>query len=204
MARRWRPRVSALLGIVFIAGCQPAMTNTLTQSALASSVSQSPNVGTVAEWPLRFDHHLFGVACFDTQTCLARYDRFDFGNPEPSGPTTALPQQAYDAALTASYGPVARTTPAAQLAWRSKDGTQLQAEVDIAALFADGLIRHQLPREAIADGVSMGFTHILLEVSDRTVNVYTRTMIPTKDAQIPGNKYSFFRDDLIKVFSRTY
>jgi hypothetical protein len=175
--------------------------------SIASEPNAAPNrryTGTVADWPLFFTHQLFGVACFDTQACQVRYNDFEFGDPDPTGPASALTPQAFDGAMTASYGPVARTTPPAELTWRSKDGSELRAEVDIAGIFADGAIRHQVPREEIPEDVSMGSTHVVLEVNDRTVNVYTRTMIPTKREQIPGNKYSAFRDDLIKVYSRTY
>lgn len=201
-ARPWRRTAAALLGIAFLAGCQPAMTHSIVSEPPAAA--NRPYTGTVADWPMFFSHLQFGVACFDTQSCRVVYNDFEFGNPAPTGPVAAMTPQAYDAAMTASYGPVARTTPPAEIVWRCKDGAELRAEVDIAAIFADGAIRHQVPRDEIPEGVSMGATHVLVEVNDRTVNVYTRTMIPTKREQIPGNKFSAFRDDLIKVYSRTY
>lgn len=201
--RPWRRTAAALLGIAFVAGCQPAMTH----STVSDPPANAPNrayTGTVADWPLFFTHHLFGAACFDTQTCRVVYNDFEFGNPGPAGPAAALSPEAYDRAMTASYGPVARTAPPAVATWRSKDGSELHAEVDIAAIFADGAIRHRVSREEIPDGVSMGSTHVLIEVNDRTISVYTRTMIPTRHEQIPGNRFSAFRDDLVKVYSRTY
>src|SRR3546814_10785958 len=88
--------------------------------------------------------------------------------------------------------------------WRSKDGTPHHAEVDIGDIFKDRLIRHNLQREEISETSSISHPGIILEVNDRTINVYMRARIPTKELQIPGNKYSDFRNDLIKVFSRTY
>jgi hypothetical protein len=201
-ARLWRRSSALLLGIALIAGCQPAMTQSIASSH--SPKSNRPYTGTVADWPLFFNHHLFGVACFDTQTCRVVYNDFEFGNPEPTRPLTALSSQAYDSAMTASYGPVARTLGPAEVRWRCKDGTELQAKVDIAEIFADGTIHHDVPRDEIPEEVSMGSTHIMLEVNDRTLNVYTRTMIPTKQEQVPGNRFSAFRNDLMKVYSRTY
>lgn len=159
---------------------------------------------TVADWPLRFDHHQFGVTCFDTQACKVDYNGFEFGNPEPSRPRSALKPDEYDNAMTAMYGPVSRSAPPAQVSWRSKEGTELQATVDIAALFADGLVRHNVPREQIPEGISIGSTHILLEVDDRSIGIYTRTMIPTKTPQVSGNDKSNFRDDLIKIEEKDY
>ena len=50
----------------------------------------------------------------------------------------------------------------------------------------------------------LGNPDILLEVNDRTINVYMRAFVPTRELQIPGNKYSRFRDDLILAWSKTY
>ena len=97
-----------------------------------------------------------------------------------------------------------RNDPPARATWTSRDGTALSAEIDLASLFRDGLIRHNLRREEIAEGVSIGSTSIIVEINDRTINVYTRTFIPTKREQTPGNRYSNFREDLIKVDSWTY
>jgi hypothetical protein len=174
-------------------------------STTATKVAPNrPYTGTVADWPLFFNHLQFGVACFDTQGCEVTYHQFEFGTPATTKPLAEWAPQAYDRLMTASYGPVPRTSPPAQVRWRCKDGTPLEAEVDIAAIFADGAIRHEVPREDIPEEVSMGSTHVLVEVEDRTINVYTRTMIPTKREQIPGNRFSAFRNDLIKVYSKTH
>jgi hypothetical protein len=191
---------AALLCFSSVAGCQPSMT---TQTSSPASAERT-YTGTVQDWPLFFKHHDFGVACFDTQSCLVRYNGFEFGTPEQTRPASALSKQEYNAALTARYGPVARMAAPATVSWTSKAGDKLQAEVDIAEIFKDGLIRHDTPREDIAEDVSMGATHVLLEVNDRTVKVLTRTMIPLKQPRDPQNPNSDFRDDLIEVYSHTY
>lgn len=160
--------------------------------------------GTVADWPLTFTHHQFGVACFDTRTCRVIFNNFRFGPDQPTPSSASMTPQMLEIARLAGYGPVRLGAPPAKATWQSRDGTELSAEVDIAALFAGGLIRHKLPREDIAEGVSMGSTSIILEIDDRTINVYTYTFIPTRREQEPGNPYSSFREDLIKVDSRTY
>ncbi|KPN16988.1 hypothetical protein AO715_02555 [Xanthomonas sp. Mitacek01] len=88
--------------------------------------------------------------------------------------------------------------------WSSRDGTPFEVEVDIGDIFRDRLIRHQTPREDIKEGVSILNPDVLLEVNDRTINVYMRAFLPTKELQIPGNKYSGHRDDLVLAWSRTY
>lgn len=187
-----------------ISGCHPAMTSPASHSAIAASPVDRPYTGTVADWPLFFKRHLFGAFCFDTRGCEVVYDDRDHGTAEETPSVSSLPPERYNALMLARYGDLPNFASPAKLRWRSKDGSEHAAEVDLAQIFADGLIRHQVAREDIAEGVSMGFTHVLLEVNDRTVNVYTRTMIPTRREQVPGNPNSFFRDDLIKVYSRTY
>jgi hypothetical protein len=158
--------------------------------------------GNSADWPLRFKRHMFGAICFNTATCSIRYHNFEHGtaNPTPVRPAAAE----HDRRTKASFGDIRNFSPPAVLTWHPRGGGQLQAEVDLAAIFGDGLIRHAAQREDIADGVSMGLTHIVIEIDDRTVRVYTRTMIPLKQPRIPGNRFSHFRDDLIRVYSKTY
>lgn len=198
-----RRGLPTLIGLTLLAGSLFAMSTALPGSTAAHAAEPGDD-GTVASWPLRFSHHDFDVACFDTQRCKVHYHGFDFGNPEPTPSAASLSPEAYDDALSASYGPVPRNTPAAQIDWVSKDGSALQAQVDIAAIFRDGLVRHHVAREDIAEGASIGGTAVLLEVDDRSINVYTRTLIPLKAPLDPSNRDSDIRDELIKVYSRTY
>src|SRR3546814_10216423 len=99
--------------------------------------------------------------------------------------------------MSASYSSVANFPPPAIVTWRSKDGVPHRAEIDIGEIFSDKLIRHNLAREEISETASIAHPGIILEVNDRTINVYMRARISTKALQIPGNKYSDYRDDLI-------
>lgn len=184
-----------------LSGCHPAMTSPVETSASAASVAQSP---AVAAWPLSFKRHMFGAVCFDTRGCEILYDDRDHGTAAETPAVVSLPAGRFDALMIGRYGDLPNFPAPAQLHWRSKDGSEHRATVDFAEIFADGLIQHRVPREDIPEGVSPGYTHVLLEVNDRTVSVYTRTMIPTRDEQIPGNRHSRFRDDLIQVYSRSY
>jgi hypothetical protein len=203
--RRWRSVVAIAITVLaqMISGCHPAMTSPTAHSAVAPA-AERPYTGTVADWPLFFKRHLFGAICFDTRGCEVVYDGRDHGTAEETPSISSIPPERYRALMVARYGDLPNFPGPAKLRWRSKDGSEHTAEVDFAEIFKDGLIRHTVAREDIAEDVSMGFTHLLIEIDDRTVNVYTRTMIPTKREQIPGNRYSFFRDDLIKVYSQTY
>ena len=189
----------AVLFALSLSGCSSAMNTPTAQDA----APDRPYTGTVADWPLFFRHLYFQTLCFETQWCSIRYSGFEFGNDGPTSSAPSFPDE-YENVLGALYGPVPRTVPPAQVRWRSKDGSELQAEVDIAEIFRDGLIRHNVKREDIPEEIGIGNTHIILEIDDRTINVYTRTHIPLRHLRIPGNRYSDFANDLIKVYSHTY
>jgi hypothetical protein len=91
--------------------------------------------------------------------------------------------------------------------WKSLDGVAHEAKVDMAALFKEGLIWHNVPKTDMAnfyEGPVAGSPHIYLEVNNRTINVYMNMPIPTKTEQIPGNKYSYSRDDYFLAWTHIY
>lgn len=162
-----------------------------------------PYTGTVADWPLWFFQHNFGGDCFDTQRCEILYAGFSHGSEKPS-PSIASYGREHEELLAAPQIAIRNFPAPARVTWRSKDGTPLAAEIDIGELFKDRLVRHNVPREDIPEGISLGSTDILLEVNDRTINVYTRTFVPTKSLRTPGNPNSNYRYDLFRVFSQIY
>ena len=93
-----------------------------------------------------------------------------------------------------------------EIDWKAKDGTPLQASLDFDVLFKDRLtpLPPGVRRDDIPETIGISDPTIIVEVVDRTVNVWTRTHIPMKEAQIPGNRYSFNNTDLVKVYTRTY
>jgi hypothetical protein len=194
---------SALVAVsLALTGCSAAMTST-PASERSASLDDDAYVG----WPLKFKAHYFGAACFNTQSCIVLYRDFPHGamheGPSPSIESTG---RSLDQLLTASRGPIPNFPPPAKVTWRSKDGTPHEAQIDIGEIFRDELIRHNLARRDIPDSTvaSEHAPGIILEVDDRTINVYMRAHISTRELQEPGNRYSDFRDDLIKVFSRSY
>jgi hypothetical protein len=95
----------------------------------------------------------------------------------------------------------------AEVHWKSKDGVAREATVDLAGIFKDELIWHNLSKDQMTDfysGPVAGAPDIYLEVDDRTINVYTAMFIPTREEQIPGNKDSNFRKDIFLAWSQTY
>ena len=162
------------------------------------------NVG--AEWPLKFKAHYFGGHCFDTQSCVILYRGLRHGSEDEPSPSVASYGRPLDKLLSAGRGPIPNFPPPAHVTWRSKDGALLEAEIDIGEIFRDELIRHNLKQDEVSEqGPGPGsLPAIILEVNDRTISVYMRAHISTRQLQTPGNRYSDFRNDLIKVFSRNY
>lgn len=175
-------------------------------TSAASSTAASAAAGTSAEWPLRFQRHRFGAYCFDTWGCQIVYNGFPHGRSEPEtlSPSAASYGDDLRQRMKGGHLDIRNFPGPAEVRWRSKDKTEHEARIDIAEIFRDQLVRHEVAREDIAEGASIGEPEIILEVDDRTINVYSRCFIPLKRPMDPGNPHSDYRADLIKVFSRSY
>lgn len=158
------------------------------------------------EWPLKFGVHYFDAFCYSTYGCKVLYR----GMLRADDPDDVLQLSSdslgskYPDNLSAGMGPIPNFPPPAKVTWRSKDGTSHEAEIDIGEIFKEQLVLHKVTREDATENANDGMPGIILEVNDRTINIYMRATIWTKKEQIPGNKYSYSREDLIKAFSRTY
>ncbi|GHE40231.1 hypothetical protein GCM10007167_22940 [Vulcaniibacterium thermophilum] len=192
---------SALMAVsLALTGCSAAMSST----AATSPTAREPDDGV--EWPLKFKAHYFDAYCFSTYGCKVHYRgrlRVDHPDDELQPSSEALGDK-YPDILDAGMGPIPNFPPPAKVSWRAKDGTPLEAEVDIGEIFRDELIRHHVAREDATPNATSGAPGIILEVNDRTINVYMRAMIWLKQPRDPERPHSNYRDDIIKVFSRTY
>lgn len=199
-ARRIRA-VAAMLALFAATGCQTAMS-----SSAPDAAAPDAQAVTTAQWPLRFQRHRFGGFCFDTWGCSIVYNGFPHGQDdrERRSASAASFGNAYPQRMKAAHLDIANFPAPAEVVWRDKDQGEHRASIDIGAIFADGLVRHEAAREDVAEGVSLNDPEIILEVNDRTINVYMRSMIPLKRPRDPANPHSDFRADLVRVFSQTY
>lgn len=156
-----------------------------------------------AQWPLKFRSHYFGGHCFNTQSCRILYRGFPHGSEQPS-PSVESYGRPLEKLLSAGRGPIPNFPPPAKVSWQAQDGTPLEAEIDIGEIFKDELIRHNVAREDATKNATDALPEIVVEVNDRTINVYMRATIWLKEPRIPGNRYSTAQRDLIKAFSRTF
>jgi hypothetical protein len=183
-------------------------------TACASSTpapSNDPDAAMRAEfhlqpvkWPLKFKEHTFTTMCYSTQICRVWYAGAWSGFREPSPPSSDYGPKYLDHIMGGHVG-IANFPDPAEVTWRSMDGTEHQAHIDIGAIFRDRLVLHRVPRDEVADSPHGELTVdplILLEVNDRTIRVYMRMSVPTKHLRVPGNPYSGYRNDLI--LAKTY
>ena len=187
-----------IVSMVVTTGCQ-GMAMTQESGHVPSGGGNSTN-----SEPLTFVRHNFGAFCYSTYGCRVTYNGFTHIS-EPDDVlqlSSALLGEKYPANLDASYLSVGNFPEPAQVVWKSKDGVKHSASVDIASIFRDQRVLHHVPNGAV-DG-DIGDPGIILEVNDRTINVYMKAFVPTRVPQIPGNEYSRFRDDLILAWSKTY
>jgi hypothetical protein len=195
---------SALISVA-TTGCHATMA-TSTSSGPSSALPEGHYTNVGAEWPLKFRAHYFGISTYSTYGCRVEYaGRVRVDEPaDRLQPSSEALGSRYPDNMTAGAGPIGNFPSPAKVSWRSKDGTALQAEIDIGEIFKDELIRHRVAREDALDPASSGTPGIILEVNDRTINVYMRDMIALKKPRFPDRPHSDFRNDLIKVFSQTY
>lgn len=201
---RRKPIRQAVLPLIAIAAA-------LTTGCHAAMTTQSPKIEPPPETyavPLRFGSHNFAVHCYNTIGCQVIYDgRYEVEDgPDEVTPPPPSPENLNRAWSSVDIG-IDNFPPPAEVKWKSLDGLQHEAKVDMAAIFKDGLVWHKVPKSDMADfyrGPFAGEPSIFLEVDDHTINVYSKMFIPTKTEQTPGNKYSNFRDDLFLVWTHTY
>ena len=191
--------ITNLIAIIFlftISGCQSAMTNN-------SAIQENPPSDQDTSRPFTFKGHNFGTHCFDTIGCKVfyanRYMVLDEEDKVAPSPKSAD----YFAKLAASDLDIPNFPPPAVVTWKSKDGVSHKAEIDIAKIFSDRVIRHNvaredLPTETIA---TLDNPDIVLVVNDRTINVYMRATVYLTDTATRKREVS---DEMILAFSQTY
>lgn len=160
------------------------------------------------EVPLRFARHDFEALCYNTLSCRVLYNENDFTPYAVNKPTPAPSSPNYREKWgEAGYLGIDNFPQPADVQWTSLDGMKHRARVDMARIFKDQLVWHKVPKQEMTDfysGSVAGEPNIYLEVNDRTINVYMMMLIPTKTEQITGNRYSYFRNDVLLVWTHTY
>lgn len=197
----FRAFLSAATVVLLMTGCHPAMS---TQSDATTRSHIAPN-----EFPLKFVDHSFEPYCYNTLACKVIYSNYDFNLLDTETPSGPPPSPDYrDAWWPASHGGIRNFPSPAEVRWISLDGEAHEVKVDMGVIFKNERVLYKVPDSEILEGIFpqglVAGPSIFLEVNDRTINVYMAAMIPTTAEQIPGNKYSRARTDLVLAWTHTY
>lgn len=166
----------------------------------SAASSKAPN-----EFPLTFKQHNFEAYCYNTLKCKVVYNNDNFTRlygDSPSGPPPS-PDYREKWGFASNVG-VRNFPPPAEVQWTSLDGAEHETKVDIEEIFKDELVLHKVPESDYAEGSFGDSPSIFIEINDRTISVFMMAYIATKTAQVPGNKHSTHRYDLVLAWSKTY
>lgn len=163
----------------------------------------------VKEWPLRFDSHKFSVFTYDTYGAKVVYAGLVQINDaaDELQPSVASYGPDYQRSWSGTHGMIRNFPAPAKVSWRSKDGQAHEAEIDFGEIFKDERVRHNVPREEVADMLDGEYRHepsIIMQIDDRTIRIFMKAFVPTRKLQIPGNPISDARADVVLVETFTY
>ena len=163
----------------------------------------------VKEWPLRFDSHKFSVFTYDTYGAKVVYAGLVQINDaaDELQPSVASYGPDYQRSWSGTHGMIRNFPAPAKVSWRSKDGQAHEAEIDFGEIFMDERVRHNVPREEVADMLDGEYRHepsIIMQIDDRTIRIFMKAFVPTRQLQIPGNPISDARADVVLVETFAY
>lgn len=162
-------------------------------------------------WPLTFSSFAFGVWVFNTLQANVIFQSRQFvPEEELLQPSGRHPSPDWKDRWSASFIVAEDMMPPApvEIVWRSLDGTDHAAVLDlINDIFPGREVRHNVTKAEVNEDwarYDKAVPDILLEVNDRTINVYMRATVLTKLASISDRPDNFSREDLVSVWTRTF
>jgi hypothetical protein len=162
-------------------------------------------------WPLRFDSFSFDAMCHHTLRCAVIFSRQhqlpERADIEPSGePFSPDWKQRWTAGFHVSPEDVFRSP--VEVRWTAMDGVARTVVIDLEKIFPERLILHNAKQEDVKDGWGLSNhsrrVEILLEVDDRTINIYMRGWVLLKERRDPENPASDSLRDLMLAWTKTY
>lgn len=160
-------------------------------------------------WPLRFDSFAFDARCYHTLRCVVVFAKaHQILEKDQIGPSGEPYAPDWKDHWTAGFNILAEDVfpPPAKIRWTAMDGVERTVEVDLEKLFPECLILHNAREDEVVDGWGLEHRHvdILLEVNDRTINVYMRAWVALKQRRDPADRMSDDLRDLMLAWSKTY
>lgn len=160
-------------------------------------------------WPLRFDSFSFNARCYHTLRCVIVFSNaHQVPEQDQIGPSGAPYAPDWKDHWAAGYIISEEDVfpPPVDIRWTAMDGVERTAKIDLEKIFPERLILHNAREEEVVDGWGLEHRHveILLEVNNRTINVYMRAWVALKQRRDPADRMSDELRDLILAWTKTY
>ncbi len=162
-------------------------------------------------WPLRFDAFSFDARCYNTLECsvifakqhqITERDRFS-----PSGEPRSVDWKD-DWTAGFAIAPSDVFSPIIEIWWTAMDGVERSTKLNFNEIFPDRLVLHNALEHEVKEGWGLErharHVEILLEVNDRTINVYMRGWVVLKQPRDPAVRNSDSLRDLMLAWTKTF
>lgn len=161
-------------------------------------------------WPVPFDAYNFDARCYNTLRCSVLFMNHQHittkTGMEPSGQPYSPDWKDHWEAGFGVMDKMDVPMPPVEVDWTALDGVERSAVVELDKIFRDRAILHNIAREDVDENWAINHHHraeILLEVNDRTINVYMKAQMHTKlhPSYPETHGWSY---DLVLAWTRTY
>lgn len=162
-------------------------------------------------WPLRFDSFSFGARCYHTLKCVVVFakkyqlsERVELNSSgEPYAPDWKDHWRASHIIAPEDVFP-----PPVEVRWTAMDGEDRVEKIDLERILPEQLILHNAREDEVTTDWGLQdharSVEILLEVNDRTINVYMRGWVTLKQRRDLADRKSDDLRDLMLAWTKTY
>ena len=152
---------------------------------------------------LTFNDYTFEAYGFRTRSHHIEYGEETFVRADIGQPTRPLPRHHLD--MVGHKKARLRTTlDTIQVTWRSMDGKKHETQLDLAQIFKERRIHHDVRAEDVWHGERIRPPAIILVVDDRDVLLYMKAMIPLRERSDARNPYSAYRRKTAPVARQSF
>ncbi|QSQ46648.1 hypothetical protein ISN34_07315 [Xanthomonas translucens pv. translucens] len=164
-------------------------------------------------WPLRFDSYSFGARCYHTLRCSIVFDKQQHTSSDLDSPSGEPYASDWKDHWTGGFGSTeefeTRGFPSTiDIRWTAMDGVERYIEIDLEKVFPGHMILHKVPKDEVFDvwvERERKIVDILLEVNDRTINIYMKAWVLTNRLKSPNDpNLKLSKNDLILAWTKTY
>lgn len=164
-------------------------------------------------WPLTFDSFSFGSRAYNTLSCSIIFQDQQHALPSELDRPSGVPKfENWKDRWSADFLVSRDEMPPGPLEvqWISLDGSRHSVEIDLVGeIFPGQVILHEVEKEDVWEFWNSDRTghapDVLLEVNDRTITVYMRSLIVTRIWEGEGEQARrVMRDRLIQAWTRTF